>query len=153
MNTALNTTATPISAPVICPIALRVASRGDSFSSAITRSTFSTTTIASSTSNPIASTRPNIVSTLIVNPAALMIPNAPSRTTGTATVGTSVARKFCRNRYITRNTSATPSNSVFTTSVIDFLMNGVVSYGYTTSSPFGKNGLISSILARTALAV
>ena len=40
--------------PVICAIALRVASRGDSSgSSLMTRSTFSTTTIASSTTTPM----------------------------------------------------------------------------------------------------
>ena len=55
----------PISAPVIWSIDLRVASFGDRPSSAMTRSTFSTTTIASSTSRPIASTMPNIVSVLI----------------------------------------------------------------------------------------
>ena len=152
-NTALSTTATPTSAPVICPMALRVASRGDRPSSDITRSTFSTTTIASSTSNPIASTRPNIDSVLIVKPKAAMTPNVPSSTTGTAMVGISVARRFCRNRYITRKTSATPSNSVFTTSVIEIFMNGVVSYGYTTCSPCGKYGASSSIRARTAVAV
>src|SRR5262245_10815806 len=128
-NTAARTTATPSSAPVIWSIALRVASRADSFSSAMIRSTFSTTTMASSTSNPIASTSPNIESVLIVNPTADITPNVPSRTTGTAIVGTSVARMFCRNRYMTRNTSATPSNSVFTTSDIDTFTKGVVSYG------------------------
>ena len=152
-NTALSTTATPTSAPVICPIALRVASFGDSPSSDMTRSTFSTTTIASSTSSPIASTRPNIVSVLIVNPKAAMIPNVPSSTTGTAMVGINVARKFCRKRYITRKTSTMPSSSVFTTSSIEILTNGVVSYGYTTCSPGGKLGANSSIRARTAFAV
>ena len=152
-NTALSTTATPTSAPVICPMALRVASRGDNPSSVITRSTFSTTTIASSTSSPIASTRPNIVSVLMVNPNAAMIPKVPRSTTGTAMVGISVARRFCRKRYITRNTSAMPSNSVFTTSVIEIFTNGVMSYGYTTCRPCGKYGASSSIRARTAFAV
>jgi hypothetical protein len=50
---------------VISAIDLRVASRGDRPSSLITRSTFSTTTMASSTSRPIASTMPNMVSVLI----------------------------------------------------------------------------------------
>ena len=35
-------------------------------------------------------------------------------------------------------TSAMPSNSVLTTSVIEILTNGVVSYGYTTWRPGGK---------------
>ncbi len=95
----------------------------------MTRSTFSTTTIASSTSSPIASTSPNIDSVLIEKPAADMIAKVPSSTTGTAIVGMIVARRFCRNRYITRNTSTIPSNSVLTTSSIDRRTNGVVSYG------------------------
>ena len=53
----------------------------------------------------------------------------PSSTTGTAIVGISVARKFCRNRYITRNTSTIASNSVFTTSSMEMRTNGVVSIG------------------------
>ncbi|MOA70686.1 hypothetical protein D3C78_1997540 [compost metagenome] len=52
-------------APEICPMALRVAARGGSFSSSMMRSTFSTTTMASSTTIPITSTMPNMVSTLI----------------------------------------------------------------------------------------
>jgi len=95
----------------------------------MSRSTFSTTTIASSTSRPIASTMPNIVRVLIVKPDAAMTPKVPSSTTGTAMVGISVARRFCRNRYITRKTSTMPSSRVFTTSVIEILTNGVVSYG------------------------
>jgi hypothetical protein len=64
-NTAARTSAMPIRAPVISFIDLRVASTGDNPSSLITRSTFSTTTMASSTSRPIASTRPNMVRVLI----------------------------------------------------------------------------------------
>ncbi len=65
MNTAESVSAMPTRAGVISAIDLRVASFGVSPSSLITRSTFSTTTIASSTSRPIASTMPNIVSVLI----------------------------------------------------------------------------------------
>src|SRR5471030_3210600 len=119
MNTAISTVVMPTSAPVICFIAFRVASRGDSFSSAIKRSTFSTTTIASSTSKPIASTSPNIESTLMEKPTADITANVPSSATGTTMVGISVARRFCRNTYITTNTSMTASISVFTTSSIE----------------------------------
>ncbi len=97
-NTAASTRPMPTSAPVISRMDLRVASTGDSPSSRITRSTFSTTTMASSTSRPIASTRANIVSMLIEKPSAASTPIVPSSTTGTAMVGISVARKFCRNR-------------------------------------------------------
>ena len=65
MNTADSTVAIPISAPVIWSIERRVASTGVSPSSVISRSTFSTTTMASSTSRPIASTTANMVSMLI----------------------------------------------------------------------------------------
>ena len=64
-KTAESTMAMPIRAPVISPIDFFVASRGESPSSAITRSTFSTTTIASSTRRPMASTIANMVSVLI----------------------------------------------------------------------------------------
>ena len=64
-NTAARTNAIPTSAPVIWCMDLRVASFGERPSCAITRSTFSTTTMASSTSRPIESARPNIVSVLI----------------------------------------------------------------------------------------
>ena len=50
-NTEISTTVTPTIAPEICPIALRVAWRGDRPSSLMMRSTFSTTTIASSTND------------------------------------------------------------------------------------------------------
>ena len=41
---------------------------------------------------------PNIVSVLMLNPNAAITPNVPSRTTGTASEGMIVARKFWRNR-------------------------------------------------------
>ena len=53
----------------------------------------------------------------------------PSSTTGTAIVGISVARMFCRNTNITRKTSTIASISVLTTSSIDSMMKGVVSTG------------------------
>jgi glycine/D-amino acid oxidase-like deaminating enzyme len=56
-------------------------------------------------------------------------PMVPRSTTGTAMVGMSVARKFCRNRYITRNTSTIASRSVFTTSSMERRTNGIVSTG------------------------
>ena len=61
MNTAVSTSAMPTMAPVISPIDFSVASSGESFSSDMMRSTFSTTTMASSTRRPIASTMANIV--------------------------------------------------------------------------------------------
>ncbi|SRN43574.1 Uncharacterised protein [Shigella flexneri] len=64
----------------------------------------------------MASTIPNIVSVFIEKPKAARTAKVPSNTTGTAMVGINVARKFCRNRYITRNTRMIASTSVLTTS-------------------------------------
>src|SRR5574340_758703 len=75
---------------------------------------------------------------LMEKPAAAMTPKAPSSTTGTAMVGMIVARKFCRNRYITRNTRMTASTSVCTTPRMESFTKGVVSYGITASTPGGK---------------
>ena len=128
MNTALSTTAMPTSAPLISFMLRCVASRGLKPSSRIIRSTFSTTTIASSTSKPMASTSPNIVKVLIENPATARMPIVPNITTGTAIAGISVARRFCMNRYMMTTTNSMASISVFTTPSIDTRMNGVVSY-------------------------
>ena len=126
-NTADSTRAMPTRAPVIWVMDLRVASSGESPSSLISRSTFSTTTMASSTSKPMASTRPNMVRVLMEKPKAAMTPKVPSSTTGTAMVGIRVARKFCRNRYMTQNTRKMASISVCTTSSMEIFTNGVVS--------------------------
>ena len=64
-STADKTMAMPINAELISRIDFDVASFGDSPSASMMRSTFSTTTIASSTSSPIARTMPNRVSVLI----------------------------------------------------------------------------------------
>ncbi len=126
-NTAESTKAIPTSAPVIWVIDLRVASSGERSSSLISRSTFSTTTIASSTSRPMASTIPNMVRVLMEKPNAAITPKVPSSTTGTAMVGIRVARKFCRNRYMTQNTRKIASIRVCTTSSMEIFTNGVVS--------------------------
>ncbi|MCY1293145.1 hypothetical protein D9M70_423940 [compost metagenome] len=117
----------PTSAPWIWPMDLRVASSGERPSSAITRSTFSTTTMASSTSRPMASTMANMVRVLMVKPNIASTPKVPSSTTGTARVGMMVARKFCRNRYITRNTRTMASPRVWITPSMEAETTGVVS--------------------------
>ena len=128
-KTAARTSAMPTSAPVIWVIDFRVAERGGSPSSLMTRSTFSTTTMASSTRRPMASTMPNMVSVLMPKPNAARTPMVPRSTTGTAMVGMSVARKFWRKRNITRNTSTIASRRVFTTSWMERRTNGMVSTG------------------------
>ncbi|MNJ49447.1 hypothetical protein D3C77_446770 [compost metagenome] len=83
--------------------------------------------MASSTSSPIARTMANIVITLIVNPQAYSTPKVPSSTTGTARVGIKVARMFCKNSSMTRNTRTTASNRVCTTESIEAFTEGLVS--------------------------
>ena len=125
-NTAVSTRATPITGPVTSCIALNDASRGESPCS-IHRSTFSTTTIASSTTMPIASTSPNSERLLRLKPRAAMKAKVPTIATGTATSGMSVARQFCRKSSTTRATKRIASRSVLSTSAFDSSMKGVVS--------------------------
>ena len=81
-KTAESTSAMPTRAPVIWVIDFLVADRGGSPSSLMTRSTFSTTTMASSTSSPMASTMPNMVRVLMPKPNAASTPMVPRSTTG-----------------------------------------------------------------------
>ncbi|MNJ00286.1 hypothetical protein D3C73_1595790 [compost metagenome] len=80
----------PTMAPDTSSMALMVASRGGKPSSAMMRSTFSTTTMASSTRMPMASTMPNIVIMLTEKPSTDITANVPNRQTGTTMVGMSV---------------------------------------------------------------
>ncbi len=63
-----------------------------------------------------------------------------------------VARQLCRNTKTTSVTSSIASASVFTTSRIDSVMNGVVSYGITQLTPLGKLLLSSFIRFSNSLA-
>ncbi len=94
-----------------------------------------------------------MVRVLMVKPNAARIPKVPSNTTGTVMVVMMVARKFCRNRNITRNTSTIASTRVSTTPEIDSVTTGVVSYGTTAFMPGGKNGSSDATVARIALPV
>ena len=71
-------------------------------------STASTTTIASSTTRPIASTRPNSDNVLIEKPSSGKSAKAPISETGTVSSGIRVARQLCRKMNTTRTTSTTP---------------------------------------------
>ena len=91
------------------------------------RSTFSITTMASSTTMPIASTMPNKVSWLIEKCSTDSPMKVPSSATGITSVGMIVARRFCRKINMTTNTRAIASIRVFTTSMMEAVMKGVVS--------------------------
>ena len=82
----------------ISSIAFSVASRGGRWSFSMFRSTFSTTTMASSTTIPMARTMPKSVRRLIEKPSAAMPLNVPMRATKIAVVQMTVARKLWRKR-------------------------------------------------------
>ena len=135
MNTEHSTSTMEISARLTWCIARSAATAGGTRSWAMMRSTFSITTIASSTTMPIASTRPNSVSRLTEKPSTCMPKKAPMTDTGTATTGIRVARQLCRKTNTTRVTSSSASNSVFTTSLIEAVTYGVVSNAMDQRTP------------------
>ena len=98
---------------------------------------FSITTIASSTTRPVASVMPNSVRVLIEKPNSLTNAKVPISETGMVIAGISVVRQFCRNRNMTTTTSATASSRVVTTSRIDSETTRVVSYASSTFRPGG----------------
>ena len=75
--------------------------------------------MASSTTMPIASTRPNRVRVLMENPASSITAKVPMIETGTAISGIIDARHVFRNRITTNSTISTASSRVVTTALID----------------------------------
>ncbi len=109
MNTAFSTSTIAMTGPLTSSIARFAASFADSLNCTMFRSVFSTTTIASSTTRPIARIMPNSVSMLIEKPNTSMPIIAPRIDTGTASVGMMVSRRLCRNMNTTSTTSTTAS--------------------------------------------
>ena len=99
---------------------------------------FSITTIASSTTMPVARMMPKSVSVLIEKPSSLMNANAPMSDTGIVIAGMSVLRQVCRKMKMTRTTSTIASASVFSTSRIDSWTTSVVSKATWYFSPGGN---------------
>ena len=89
--------------------------------------TASTTTMASSTTIPIARTNANNVNKLIEYPKTFRKKNVPIIDTGTAIAGIKVERKSCKKRNTTKNTSTNASKSVVITFSIDAFKNKLVS--------------------------
>ena len=148
MNTAARISAIATTGPETSFIALSVASRGESPCS-MWCITASTTTIASSTTMPMASTRPSSESTLIEKPSMGKNMKAPISETGTVRSGISVARQFCRKMKTTMITSTIASKSVCTISLIPSLTGSVVSSETLYPRSCGKLPESSSIASRT----
>ena len=125
-NTAISTAEVAMIGPTTSFIAATAASTGDKPRSSW-RSTFSTTTVASSTTSPIASTMPSMVTMLSEKPIASMAASVKTSETGIAVAGMIVVRQLCRNRNTTPITSASASASVTITSCIEADTNIVVS--------------------------
>ena len=89
--------------------------------------TASTTTMASSTTMPMASTRPNIDSVLTENPSSGKKMKVPMIETGTVRSGMIVARRFWRKMNTTSVTRMSASTKVLTISWIEASTAGVVS--------------------------
>ncbi len=139
---------------VIWAIASLVASAGDiSGCSAIMCSTASTTTIASSTTIPIASTSANSEMVFAEKPSASIAAKVPTSATGTAMIGTRVARRLPRKMKTTAATSTKASIRVEITLWIEALTKTVVSYGISQVTSSGKRSAMSVIALRTAVAV
>src|SRR5690606_19375703 len=85
--------------------------------------TASTTTMASSTTIPIANTRANKVTRLIDNPKNWITKNAPTSDTGTANIGISVDLQSPRKTNTTIATKIKASLNVWTTCSIEASRN------------------------------
>ncbi len=151
MNTDISTSVMPTIGPNNSSIA-RIAAAAGRIPWSMWCAAPSTTTIASSTTMPIASTTANSVERLMVNPSAAIAANAPMIVTGTVVAGTSIARQSCRNSRITISTSTAASISVLYTSWIEAETNFVVSNGIAYCSPGGKARASTFILAATSCA-
>src|SRR3984885_2506310 len=149
-NTEISTREVAMTALVTSAMATEVAVCGSEWSSLIWRCTFSITTMASSTTRPVARVMPNMVNELMEKPKILIKAKVPTRETGMVIAGMIVARQSSRNRKITTMTMMIASPSVPTTSRIESPTTVVVSNGMTYVMPGGKDLANSSNLALAA---
>ena len=126
-NTDISVRVTPAMAPPSSSMALIAASFGPQSSSSMIRQTFSTTTIASSTTMAMASTRPNSEIRLSVRPKAASREKVPTSETGMVMVGISVPRQSWRKMKMVRKTRTPASSSVWITPWIASFTKIVVS--------------------------
>ncbi len=115
MNTAAKIQAMATTGADTWSMARTVASCG-AIPSSMLRCTASTTTMASSTTMPMESTRPNMLVMLMEKPSNGNSAMAPMTATGTVSSGINVARQFCRKMKTTKMTRPTAASSVNTTS-------------------------------------
>ena len=110
-NTAARTRDVATTAPASSAMASSAAPCGSAPSS-IRPAMSSLTTMASSTTMPVASTSPNRIRLLRFDPLSRTTTRLPIRATGTAMPGISASRQRPRNSTSTTSTSTTASRSV-----------------------------------------
>src|SRR5208283_1658023 len=137
-NTATSTSEVAMTAPVTSRMASDEALTGFNSPSCRWRSMFSMTTMASSTTRPVASVMPNRVSVLMEKPSSLTKAKVPMSETGMVTAGMMVERQSSRKTKMTRMTRKIAWPRVETTSRMDSLTASVVSKASSYFMPGGK---------------
>ncbi|MNI42529.1 hypothetical protein D3C73_968280 [compost metagenome] len=99
---------------------------------------FSSTTMASSTTSPIASTMASKVSVLIEKPKKYINAHAPTSDTGMVTMGMMLARRLRRKKKITSTTRTMASPMVWNTESMERSMNTDESYAMFSFMPAGS---------------
>ena len=144
MNTAMKTSVHEMTATDTSLMAWRVASRASLRPPSIFAITASTTTMASSTTVPMASTRANSVRILSEKPASLTMAKVPSSETMMEIEGIMVALKLCRKKNTTSTTRMMAMMSVSTTLWMAAKRKSSLVIIVTNSSPAGIAFFISS---------
>ncbi|MCY1529078.1 hypothetical protein D9M68_642060 [compost metagenome] len=119
--------------------------------SSIWRKMFSSTTIASSTTRPMASTMASRVSVLIEKPNRYISAQAPTSDTGMVTMGMMLARRLRRKKKITSTTRAMASPMVWNTESMERSINTDESYAMFSFMPAGRFSFRRATSSRAAL--
>ncbi|MCY1411840.1 hypothetical protein D9M71_272350 [compost metagenome] len=141
ISTAISEKVREIRVKPICFAPLSAALSGVSPSSRW-RAMFSSMTMASSTTKPVAMVRAISVRLLMEKPARYITAKVPTRDSGTAMEGMMVALIRRRNRKVTITTRAMARNSSWRTSVMAARMVWVRSVSTRTSIPAGRLAVI-----------
>ena len=128
------------------PIASTVALYEDLYPTSNLAWTASTTTMESSTTVPITSTRANRVIMLRLNPATSRKANVPTSETMIDTVGMIVDLRLWRNMNTTRITRMIASKRVLITFLIEASRKSLVLIRSAIASPLGSSLRISSMV-------
>ena len=154
ISTATREMVREIMVKAICCEPLIAASSGESPCS-MYLAIFSMTTMASSTTNPVEMVSAISVRLLMLKPARYITPKVPTRESGTAMLGITVAERLRRNRKITMTTSATAKINSNWTSFTEARMVVVRSESNATSTELGKDarscGMIFLIRSTTSM--